>query len=61
MIAACRAHGKWAGMGGVYDEALMRRYIEMGARLVLAGGDLGFLLGAASQRATFLRGIGAPK
>jgi 2-keto-3-deoxy-L-rhamnonate aldolase RhmA len=59
MIAACRAHGKWPGMGGVYDEPLMRRYIEMGARLVLAGGDLGFLMGSAAQRAAVLRGIDA--
>src|SRR6516225_620276 len=28
MIAACRQHGKFAGMGGVYGEALMRTYIE---------------------------------
>ena len=61
MIAACRAHGKWPGMGGVYDEPLMRRYIDMGARLVLAGGDLGFLIGAATQRALFLRTLGAAK
>jgi 2-keto-3-deoxy-L-rhamnonate aldolase RhmA len=48
-------------MGGVYDEALMRRYIEMGARLILAGGDLGFLIGAATQRAAFLRNLGSAK
>ena len=47
MIAACREHGKWPGMGGVYDEPLMQRYIGMGARFILAGGDLGFLMGAA--------------
>ncbi len=55
MIAACREHGKWPGMGGVYDEPLMQRYIGMGARFILAGGDLGFLLGAATDRAEFLR------
>ena len=38
-------------MGGVYDEKLMQRYIDMGARFILAGGDLGFLMdGAASVR-----------
>jgi 2-keto-3-deoxy-L-rhamnonate aldolase RhmA len=57
MIAACGAHGKWPGMGGVYDEALMRRYIDMGSRFVLAGGDLGFLMSGAETRTTFLRGI----
>jgi 4-hydroxy-2-oxoheptanedioate aldolase len=44
-------------MGGVYDEPLMQRYVDMGVRFVLSGGDLGFLMGAAMQRAKFLRGI----
>jgi 2-keto-3-deoxy-L-rhamnonate aldolase RhmA len=57
MIAACRTHGKWPGMGGIYDEKLMRRYIDMGARFILAGGDLGFLLDGAGKRAAFLRSI----
>ena len=57
MIAACRTHKKWPGMGGVYDETLMQRYVDMGVRFVLSGGDLGFLMGAAKQRAKFLRGI----
>ena len=57
MIAACRAHGKWPGMGGIYDERLMRRYVEMGARFILAGGDLGFLLDGAGKRAGILRNI----
>src|SRR5438445_4320546 len=39
---ACRTHGKSAGIGGIYDEALLKRYIAMGVRLVLAGGDLRF-------------------
>jgi 4-hydroxy-2-oxoheptanedioate aldolase len=55
MIAACSKHGKWPGMGGIYDEPLMQRYIGMGARFILAGGDLGFLLGAATDRTEFLR------
>jgi 2-keto-3-deoxy-L-rhamnonate aldolase RhmA len=60
MIAACCAHGKWAGIGGVYDEPLMQHYVAMGVRFVLAGGDLGFLMGAARQRAKFLRGLPKP-
>jgi 2-keto-3-deoxy-L-rhamnonate aldolase RhmA len=60
VIAACRTHGKWPGMGGVYDERLMQRYIGMGVRLVLAGGDLGFLLEGAVKRAEFLRNIHKP-
>jgi 2-keto-3-deoxy-L-rhamnonate aldolase RhmA len=60
MISACRANGKWPGMGGIYDEKLMRRYVDMGARFVLAGGDLGFLLDGAAKRAGFLRNMQKP-
>ncbi len=52
---ACRTHGKFAGIGGVYEEGLLRRYIGMGVRLVLGGGDLGFMMAAAAERAKILR------
>lgn len=61
MIAACREHEKWPGMGGVYDEQLMRRYIDMGARFILGGGDLGFLLAGAQKRTAFLRDLVKPR
>src|SRR5581483_1812365 len=35
MIAACERHGKYPGMAGIYNEAIMPRYIEMGARFIL--------------------------
>ena len=54
---ACRVNGKWAGLGGINDEALIRRYVEMGVRMVLGGSDLGFLMSAASERAKALRGL----
>ena len=41
MIAACRKHGKFPGMAGIYNEAIMPRYIEMGARFILSGQDAG--------------------
>jgi 2-keto-3-deoxy-L-rhamnonate aldolase RhmA len=56
-IAACRKHGKHPGFGGVYDEVLSRRFIEMGMRFILSGGDLPMLMSAASARAKFLHGI----
>ncbi len=56
-IAACRRHGKFPGMGGVYDETYSAKYIGMGARLVLGGADLSLLLGAAKARAAFLNGL----
>lgn len=56
---ACRRHGKVLGMGGVYDQELASLYIGMGARMILAGGDHGLLLDAATRRAEFLRGVGS--
>jgi len=55
LIGAAKKHGKFPGMGGVYTDALMSRYIEMGARFVLAGQDAGFMATAASQRSALLR------
>ena len=43
-------------MGGVYDPPLMAKYIEMGMRMILSGGDLSFLMTGAKARAGFLRG-----
>jgi 2-keto-3-deoxy-L-rhamnonate aldolase RhmA len=57
VIAACRKHGKWPGMGGVYVPPLMEKYIGMGARMVLAGSDFSFLMEMARSRAAFLRGL----
>jgi 4-hydroxy-2-oxoheptanedioate aldolase len=55
VIDACQRHGKWAGIGGIYEPNLMRQYIGMGVRLVLAGNDLGFLAAAAAEREKLLR------
>jgi 2-keto-3-deoxy-L-rhamnonate aldolase RhmA len=56
VIAACRKHRKHPGMGGVGSEELMKKYVGMGMRFILAGGDTGFLMQAATQRTNFLRG-----
>ena len=55
VIAACRKHGKWPGMGGVNAEDLFRRYIGAGMRLILGGNDVPFLLGGAARRTALLR------
>jgi len=54
MIAACKAHGKFPGMAGVYNEQIMPRYIELGARFILAGQDAQFMSAGAAQRTGFL-------
>ena len=55
---ACARNNKVLGMGGVYDQELATRYIQLGARFVLAGGDHALLLSAATQRGEFLRKAG---
>ena len=56
VVAACRKHGKWAGLGGVYGRELMKRYLARGFRFVLAGNDISVLLAAAQEQAAFARG-----
>ena len=57
VIAACRKHGIHPGMGGVYEPKLMEKYISLGMRLILSGADMSFIMPAARERATFLRGV----
>ena len=55
VIAACRDNGKHAGMGGIYNEEIMERYIGMGCRFTLGGADQSFMMDAAQRRGTALR------
>jgi 4-hydroxy-2-oxoheptanedioate aldolase len=57
VIGACRTHGKFAGMGGMYTPELLERYVGMGVQLVLAGSDFSLLMQAGSARATLVRGF----
>ncbi len=49
--------GKWAGLGGVYDEALLPGFIERGMRFFLGGSDLSFILSAAKARGDFFKAL----
>jgi 2-keto-3-deoxy-L-rhamnonate aldolase RhmA len=55
IIGACRRAGKFPGMAGIYNETIMSRYIEMGARFILSGQDAAFMLAGAQSRTGFLR------
>lgn len=55
VTAACKKHGKYAGLGGVYDQPLMQRYVEMGMRFILGGNDVALMISAAKDRSAFLR------
>ena len=57
MIAACRRHGKHPGMGGVYDHALMEKFIRLGVRFMLGGGDVALLTTAGKARTAFIRSL----
>jgi 2-keto-3-deoxy-L-rhamnonate aldolase RhmA len=57
VIAACRKHRKFPGMGGVYDPLLMQKYVAMGMRFILGGNDLAFLMAGARERSAMLRAI----
>jgi 2-keto-3-deoxy-L-rhamnonate aldolase RhmA len=54
---ACKTHGKWLGMGGVYTDEGLVKYIGMGAKMILAGNDLPFLMQAATAREKHLRAL----
>lgn len=57
MIGACTAHGKFPGMGGIYDHVLMEKFIRLGVRFLLGGGDVALLMAAGKARTAFLRGL----
>ena len=57
VIAACRKHGKFPGMGGMYTPELLERHIAMGAQLILSGSDFSLLLQAGTARASLVRGF----
>lgn len=57
VIAACRKHGKWPGMGGVGKSEHFQRFIGMGMKMILAGSDLQFMMAAARERTKMLRSL----
>jgi 4-hydroxy-2-oxoheptanedioate aldolase len=56
VVAACKRHSNWAGLGGVYGKELLKRYIDAGMQFILAGNDLPLLVAAATEHANFVRG-----
>jgi 2-keto-3-deoxy-L-rhamnonate aldolase RhmA len=57
VIAACRKHGKFPGMGGMYTPELLERHVNMGVQLILSGSDFSLLMQAATARAGLVRGF----
>lgn len=57
VIAACKKHGKHAGMGGVYVPETMKKYIDMGMRLILAGSEFSFMMQGARAQSAAVRAL----
>ena len=55
VIAAAKAHGKYAGLGGERDLERQLAFIRKGVRFVTTQTDLGLLMAAATQRAEQIR------
>jgi 2-keto-3-deoxy-L-rhamnonate aldolase RhmA len=59
VIAACRKHGKSAGVGGIADRALLERYLPLGFTSIGIASDLGLVLaGGRAQRAMLRQIVG---
>lgn len=57
VVAACRKHGKYPGIGGVNDNHLVEKYVQMGMRYTSTGTDVSFMMAGAQQRSDFFRGL----
>ena len=42
-------------MGGVYEPALMAKYIEKGMKLILSGSDMAFMMAGAKAQVSAIR------
>jgi 4-hydroxy-2-oxoheptanedioate aldolase len=46
VVAACKKHGKWPGMGGAYSDELLKLYTGKGMKMLLAGNDMPLMIAA---------------
>ena len=57
-MAACRRRGKHLGVGGLASRPdLMAKFVQLGARYVSTGTDLGFLVADCARRARQARDL----
>ena len=57
VAAACKGANKFFGMGGVYSNELIGRYLKTGVQFMLGGADIGFVLEGAKARREMIRGV----
>jgi len=56
-VAACQKNGVFPALGGVYQQDMIERYVEMGFRMILAGSDLSLMLNAGKASVSAIRGL----
>jgi 2-keto-3-deoxy-L-rhamnonate aldolase RhmA len=57
VVAACHSAGIHPGLGGVYRQDLIERYVDMGFRMILAGSDLSLILNAGKASVSAIRAL----
>ena len=57
VIAAAKGAGKWPGLGGIYDEAILPDFADRGMRFFLGGVDMSFILAGGKSRGAFFNGL----
>jgi 4-hydroxy-2-oxoheptanedioate aldolase len=60
VAGAAQRHGKFSGLGGVYDPETLAGFLSMGMRFIVSGADISFMLAGAQERANFLRKLDTP-
>lgn len=57
VAAACKAHGRHAGLGGIRKPEQLKVYFDMGYRFILAANDVTLLVDAGQKRTAALRAL----
>lgn len=57
VIAAATTLGKWPGLGGIYDEAILPGFAQRGMRFFLGGADMSFILAGGKARGAFFNSL----
>ncbi|MCC8432437.1 aldolase/citrate lyase family protein [Reyranella aquatilis] len=56
--AACKASGKFFGMGGVYSKELIEKFLKHGVQFLLGGADVSFVMDGAKARREMIAAAG---
>ena len=59
IIAACRKHGKYVGLGGLSNRKVIAEFVSLGARVVGTGNELSTLMVTGSERVQFIQSLQA--